>query len=341
VNGIGFKHSGFIDQLTTAGKTEIAKEGLTWQDASSIRQNLIAADLSESQATSFARLYQLASTQTPASVEFQTYQTALTAYKNTPGDAEKKLALFDATCKLVESEGKLLDGNAITDAGFKSALANSCLNTVEALNVLSGKDGFTPTDNAAVTSWPQNALQSFQKFATLAKLAKRNIHARTCTMDEAIAMAKKDPSLKIISSKLENGKLVFCELVLDAEKNALVPKKDAGTDQPAWQSSKQFAQTFQPTSGETPVTIIRENQPMNEGIANALKDHITTEAHKTTGNQTIWDAFCKLAEEKSELGADNWENALSEDIQNDDDTKVRFNEILAQEIAEKSRNPTA
>ncbi|MDR0727484.1 MAG: hypothetical protein LBF26_01125 [Puniceicoccales bacterium] len=336
VDGVSFKRADFARALADGNDGKVAKEdGLSWKDMATITENLESAGLSAPQASSFGRFYELTAKQDPKSSQFDNFQRALAEYKEHPTSADKQLALFETACKLVFDVDQTLKDQ--TDVNFKSALANACLGAVEGLKDLATKDGFKPGDDKAA-DWPQGALPSLQGRAAVAKLNKRGIPVQTCTVDKAIELAKSDPPHKIIGSKIENGKLVFCELVLNEARDGLVEKKNEETNKPiAYETSKKFAQTFAPTEGQTAVVNVPPKRPeMNAEHVTALKECITEESHKTADDATIWNVFCALADEKEKVD-DDGRAALLNDIQNDaDGAKARFNALLANEIAKKA-----
>lgn len=228
---------------------------LTYGDMSAVEDGLRSADLSPRQAESFTRLYELAAKQNPQCSAFGDFQEALAAYARTPSDPKAKHDLFQAAAKLSSSEEQRLSTNSDANVADKSALANACFGVVDALVALAPKDDFKP-ENDAQAKWPQDALAHFQQMAAIAKLEKRNILARACSMEDAIAAAQANPNTKIIGSKVVDGKLVYCELVLDKDGKSLIAKQSSDGTADPYTHSKKFASSFQATEGKTPVASV-------------------------------------------------------------------------------------
>ncbi|MDR2341159.1 MAG: hypothetical protein LBD72_02420 [Puniceicoccales bacterium] len=321
----------FTGALVAGSTTSVAHDGLSYGDLYAITDHLKGAGLLERQANSFVRFYELAAKQNPRNEKFAAFHTALTEYKGASADNGKKVALFNAACTLADNISRALTDGKITDANFKSALANACLGSVDALKDLATKDGFRPDDNTAA-NWPQSVLPHFQAGAVVAKLAKRGIPTRKCTMEDAVKFLKENAQTKVIGSKIENGKLVFCEMELNADRTGLVEKKKEGRDGPVYESSKTFAQAFNPTAGETPTVIMQSRPAKNAENIEALRACISDTAHEAASDDVIWNAFCALADER-EKTADDGGQGLLERIKNDEnDAKTRFNALLAAEM---------
>jgi hypothetical protein len=339
MNSVGFKRAEFASAVSAGNEAKVAGDtSLSFGDMQIIGTNLQRAGMSERQAESFGRLYELAAKQTPPSEKLDAFQTALNEYKDQPNDNGKKGALFSAAYALLEAESKTLSEMPTAtpwDKAFKSALANACFGTVGALDTLSQKDGFKSTENDDAT-WLKKALPEFQQTAALAKLEKRGLHVGPISKKDAIDLLKNNPSAKIIGSKVENGKLVFCELELNGKRDGLVEKKKPNGDPGAYELSKKFARTFNPTAGQTPVVSMPPQRPaINDEHVATLRGYIAT-AHDGADNQTIWDAFCKLADVRNIDKNDNWEATLLQKIQNDGEMKARFNAILEGELTGKA-----